>query len=272
MLIEEAGYKGKYINKVMATGYATNEIESFIKQRKRWASGCIQMDKKYKILKQKGLNKEQKSEYILCVSYWLFPIKQMIYLILPALYAIFNMIIIKSSMRIFLLMWLPQYIIKRIVLDKIYKNLRSSTWNKIYEIILSPALIIQVIKEILGRKNTKFEVSKKETTNNSKEKIEIKLLIFHIVFLILNLISVIICITRIEKSASIIMSLIWSLSNIWYLLVAIIFDKSKPKNVEIKKETKKALPYKRKALIHIFTRIISERKRKNEKEKNIETN
>ena len=52
MLIEEAGYKGKYINKIMATGYATNEIESFIKQRKRWAIGSLQLAKNYNILKE----------------------------------------------------------------------------------------------------------------------------------------------------------------------------------------------------------------------------
>lgn len=262
MLIEEAGYKGKYINKIMALGYATNEIESFIKQRKRWASGCIQMSKKYKILKKKGLNKEQKLEYSLCVSYWLFPIKQIIYLMLPALYVIFNMIIIKSSMSIFLAMWLPQYILKRIVLDKLYKNLRSSTWNKIYEIILTPALITQIIKEIIGKPNTKFEVSKKETTNTKKTKIEWKLFAFHIAFLILNVISILICITNIEKSTSIIMSLIWSLSNIWYLLIAIIFDTSKPKLIKKEKETTQALPYRKKAIVHIFTRKISERKSK----------
>lgn len=252
MLIENAGYKGIYVNKVEAVGYSTNDLESFIKQRTRWACGCIQMAKKYKILRLKGLNLKQKMEYLSCVSYWLFSLKRILYLITPILYSIFNIIIIKSNILNFIIMWLPQYILKRFVLDNIYENNRSSTWNKIYETILSPVLAFYVLKEIVGLSKKKFEVSKKKIDNKASRK-EAELFITHFMFLIINCVAYIGCLARIELS---ILPLIWSLSNILYLLIAIIFDTSKTTDEEmIDKKEKTEAKYSKLSTLAIFKEI-----------------
>ena len=46
MLIESKGYKCIAINDIKAYGTSTNDLDSFIKQRSRWARGCVQMLKK----------------------------------------------------------------------------------------------------------------------------------------------------------------------------------------------------------------------------------
>lgn len=257
MLIEAAGYKGKYIDEIMAVGYATNDITSFTKQRKRWASGCIQMAKKYKISKQKGLNTTQKIEYLLCVSYWLFAIKRILYLILPMLYSIFNIVIIKANPIMFLGIWFPQYFLKRFILDRIHNNFRSSTWNKIYETILSPVLIITVLKELIGKSKKEFEVSDKKINNYKKSKTELKIVIPHILLLVVNMVTFFMCIKNIKEITSMIMSLIWSISNIWYLLIAIIFDTNN-KETTIKENTKRMqnkVRYLPISFIKIFTKL-----------------
>lgn len=70
MIIESKGYKGIALNKIGAYGICVNDFSAFAKQRTRWARGCIQMLKKYKILTIKGLSIRQKLEYMSCVSYW----------------------------------------------------------------------------------------------------------------------------------------------------------------------------------------------------------
>lgn len=252
MLLQNAGYKGVYVNKILAKGYATTEIDSFIKQRKRWATGCIQLAKKYNIFKQKGLNIKQKLEYLSCVSYWLFGIKIITYLLAPALFSIFNIVVIKGSVNFFLAMWFPQFILKRFVLDKIFDNYRSATWNKIYDTILFPPIFVATLKELLGIKKIKFEVSEKKKLNKKKiSKNVILLFVTHLVFLIVNIISYCKAIEDIKIN---LLPFIWSILNILNLSIAIIFDiTDRSGNIDVNKDDKVTdIKYTKKSIYHVF--------------------
>lgn len=251
MLIESKGYKGIYVDKVLAIGYSPNNLKDFINQRKRWAAGCIQMEKNYHILSQKGLNIRQKLEYLECVNYWLFPIKTILYLIAPILFSVFKIAIINSSVNVFLIMWLPQYILKRFVLDSVYSNLRSTTWNKIYELILFPSLIFTCIKEFFGIRKKEFVVTDKQFKVNKKDKTNIKLLISHLIFLEINIIS---CFFSIKNNY--ILSGIFSIINMGYLALAIIFDLNNTKYMEENNDKmKNNIKYNYKAIFKIFKEI-----------------
>ena len=49
MMIESKGYKCLALNNVEAYGTAVNDLSGFVKQRSRWARGCVQILKKYNI-------------------------------------------------------------------------------------------------------------------------------------------------------------------------------------------------------------------------------
>ena len=251
MLIEAAGYKGIYLDKVLAIGYSSNDINSFLRQRKRWAAGCIQMGYRYPIFKQKGLNMKQKLEYASCISYWYFSLKMFLYLIAPVLFTFFNIVIIDTYIYLFLAMWLPQYLLKRFMLDKIYSHKRSSTWNKIYETILFPALFFVCIRESLGIKKRAFDVTEKSFNTRNNNKGGIKLFVYHLLFILINTISFFISI-RINE----ILPMVFSLINIGYLLLAILFDLSNKtkfeKNLDKFKIDKK---YSLNALLYMFKEI-----------------
>ncbi|MBP3596145.1 MAG: glycosyltransferase [Clostridia bacterium] len=226
MLIQSKGYKCLAINNIEAYGTSVNDYEGFVKQRSRWARGCVQMLKKYKILKIKGLSLRQKLEYLTCVSYWFFGFRRLVYLITPLLFSILGIIIIDCDFKTFLLMWLPQYILKRLVLDKLEGNKRSSTWTKIYETILAPSLGTSVVKEYLGAQNTKFEVTPKQELKGGMSKTNAKCLRWHLVLLTLNIIGFILCAFRFDPEFyyNYILSFVWTISNTFYLTIAVIFD------------------------------------------------
>ena len=117
MIIESKGYKGIALNKIGAYGICVNDFSAFAKQRTRWARGCIQMLKKYKILTIKGLSIRQKLEYMSCVSYWFFGIRRLIYLLAPLLFSIFGIIVVDCNLLTFISIWLPTYVLKRFGLD-----------------------------------------------------------------------------------------------------------------------------------------------------------
>ena len=48
-----------------------------------------------------------------------------------------------------------QYFLKRFILDLLENNKISSTWNRIYEIILMPVMSFEVLKELIFNKEKK---------------------------------------------------------------------------------------------------------------------
>lgn len=226
MLIEAKGYKCIAIDDVVAYGTSVNDYEGFVKQRSRWARGCVQMLKKYKIFKQKGLSFRQKLEYLSCVSYWFFGFRRLVYFITPLLFSIFGIIIIDCDFKTFVYLWLPQYFLKRFVLDKLEGNKRSSTWTKIYETILAPTLGPKVVKEYLGLGDTKFEVTPKTGINSKMSKTNAKILRSHLLLFILNVIGFVLCIYRFDSEYyyNYILSFVWTISNSFYLFIAVMFD------------------------------------------------
>lgn len=257
MLIEAKGYKCIAINDIEAYGTSVNDIDGFIKQRSRWARGCIQMLKKYKILTCKGLTFRQKLEYLSCVSYWFFGVRRMVYLLTPLLFSIFGIIIIDCDLTVFLSLWLPAYILKRYALDNIEHHKRSSTWNKIYETILAPVLYSEALKEFIGFSKTKFDVSPKTLGDTRKmSKGNRKLFISHSILFLINLIGLIMCIFKVQANMEIahlyLLSILWTSSNIFYLSVALLFDlRTSPKKYS-EFTPNKIIKYSRKALFKLF--------------------
>lgn len=226
MLIEAKGYKCIAIDDIEAYGTSVNDYEAFIKQRSRWARGCVQMSKKYKIFSQKGLSFRQKLEYFSCVSYWYFGFRRLVYLLTPLLFSILGFIIIDCDFKTFIYFWLPQYILKRFVLDKLEGNKRSSTWTKIYETILAPSLGPKVVNERLGLGDTKFEVTPKTGIDSKMSKANAKVLRTHLLLLVLNILGFILCLYKFDSKYyyNYILSFIWTISNSFYLSIAVMFD------------------------------------------------
>ena len=226
MIIESKGYKCLALDNVEAYGIAANDLTGFVKQRTRWARGCIQILKKYKIMGNNGLSFRQKLEYLSCISYWFFGIRRMIYLLTPLLFSIFGVIIVDCNLTTFICLWLPAYLLKRFALDAVEGHKRSSTWNIIYETILTPVLFKESLKDLFGFGGSKFEVTPKFAPKPKMSKTNIKLLFSHFTLLTLNIIGLIMCIWRMTNTNATvyILSLVWIISNIFYLAISVIFD------------------------------------------------
>ena len=111
---------------------------------------------------------------------------------------------------------------------------RSSTWNIIYETIVTPVLWKEALKELFGFGSTKFEVTPKLTPNSntsSKTKVKMsktnkKLLAGHLILLVLNVIGLIMCVLGVQQRGLTVyaLSLIWLMSNTFYLAISVAFD------------------------------------------------
>ena len=227
LLIEGHGFRGIALPYDEVYGKNVENTSSLLKQRSRWCRGCIQTYNNYKIITNKGLNLKQKADYISGIYYWFFGIRNIIYLLVPLLYSFFNIKIIQGNILLFTILFLIQYVLKRFIIDKLENRRVSSTWNRIYEVILSPIIFIESLLEIIGIRKRKFEVTLKKN-NNKKSLKYFYLIISHIILFVLNIIGLYI---SIEKSLTynyveFIIPIFWLSTNCIYLIFAIIFDVS----------------------------------------------
>lgn len=231
LLIEGHGFKGIALPYDEVYGKNVENISSLIKQRSRWCRGCIQTYKNYKIITNKGLNTKQKADYLSGIYYWLFGIRNIIYLLVPLLYSFFNIKIIQGNLLLFIGLFLIQYLLKRFIIDNLEDRKISSTWNRIYEVVLSPVIFIESLLEIIGISKKKFEVTLKKN-NNIKSWEYYYLIISHLVLFTLNLAGLFISIEKalIYNYIEFIIPIFWLSTNCIYLMFAIIFDFSNSEN------------------------------------------
>ena len=242
MNIEAAGYTGIAIPDDEVYGLNVTSTESLLKQRSRWCRGCIQTLKNYKILSNKGLSFKQKLDYLSAIYYWSYGIRTIFYLLIPLLFSFFDIRIIQSNIYLFIILFFIQYIIKRYIIDLVENRKVSSTWNRIYEIILSPIIFFESIKELLGFGNLKFEVTSK---NSSKKTYPYRSLLTYIIHLLLSILTLLGIIVSYYKGVLIgfkeyLLPLFWLTTNLIYLSIALIFDCSNKVPIKInQKNTKK---------------------------------
>lgn len=225
MLIESKNYRSIYLDIVLASGLNVYDLSSFLRQRSRWSRGCIQVLKNYKIFCNKGLNFRQKIDYISAIFYWFYGFKRFFYLIIPLLFSLFGIMIIDCDLKLFCVLFFSQYLLKRIAIDLFEGRSRSSTWNKIYELILAPSVCVSILRELFIKEERKFDVTPK-VKPVKKSGFDYSLFLYHLFLFLLCLLGIIL---SIYKSTVLgfnvyLISLIWLIINLIYLFIVLVFD------------------------------------------------
>ena len=228
MMIQSKGYKCYAINESYACGLAPEDLKSLIKQRQRWARGCIQTGRKIHLLFVKGLSIRQKISYLTSITYWYGALKRLVYIMSPILYAVFNIIVVKCTVLQVMIFWLPMYVLNNLALRFSSGNIRNTRLTNIYETIFVPSLLPAVILESLGISQKKFIVTRKD----SKQKLEgngvwyqFKISILLLVFLVLSVIGFVRCIYETFNSGTpvYIVIMFWLMVNIFNLVMSLFF-------------------------------------------------
>ena len=224
MLIQSKGYKCLALGSVHASGLATNDLDGILKQRSRWARGCIQTFQKYNPFFIKGLDFKQKLNYFAAIIYWYSGINRLIYIISPILFSVFGIRIVDTNIIEVIIFWLPMYIVSLLALSKLSGRARSKKWSNIYETIMLPRLVPVVILETLGIRQKKFVVTRKDGKVINSHKDIINLVIPHIIMTILTIIGLINCIRLLKyNAATAIFVGYWLVINLYTLVMALLF-------------------------------------------------
>ena len=225
MAIQSNGYKCIAIEDVHASGLSPEDLKSLIKQRERWARGCIQSGRKLNILFRKGLSWKQKLSYISSITYWYSSFKRLAYIISPIAFALFGVVVVECTPAELLVFWLPMYVLNKVAIRHLSGNIRSSKWSNVYETILFPALLPVVLIETFGMSKKTFAVTRKDGVIENDRQYQIRQLIPHVIFGVLTFLSIMSCLASIFMNSSVhyLFIMYWLLINFYNILMSIFF-------------------------------------------------
>lgn len=232
MKIQSKGYKCIYLNEVHASGLSPESLEDLFNQRIRWARGVIQTFKACKPLFMKGLSIFQKLMYFSAFSYWYFGIWRFIFFAAPILFSVFGIVVLSASAKQVLAIWLPMFIFTNLTFAYFTKGVRTASWSHIYDTILFPHIIKNVLKETIGFKMSKFKVTPKENIKresfvNSFELVRVQIIIA--LFSLAGIIRIIYLYFNSDFQSQYLINFFWLSYNCYLLFMAIFFASERPK-------------------------------------------
>lgn len=222
LLIEAKGYTCYAIDKLLAKGLSPITISALIKQRERWARGCVYSLKRRHLLLSPKYSLKLKVAYMSCRMYWGSFLRRFIYMLSPIVYVLLGLPVVITDLMGLLTVWLPAYALYAITLRSVTGNMRTSRWSNIIDTIMFPYLILPVLAETFHIHMNKFNVTSKKREYNNGEKI---LMLPHIVLLILSVVAL--CFSAkdliLHGTLGSIIIIYWLLVNASSLLIAAFF-------------------------------------------------
>lgn len=221
MEIERLGYTSLALKEVLADGLFPERFTSLIRQRRRWARGCIRSGRQGK---KKGLSLLQRLHYAVSVHYWFFPVKRLIYLCMPLLFALFGIPVMRADLGSMAIFWLPMYLLSIVCLRAFSGGLRTMHRSIFYEYCLAPYLLGSVLAEALGFQKKTFEVTEKGQSGTSVSTgMFLRLLLPYLLLLVLTAAGLVRVLLTLTSGALPLFLLFWLVYDAVLLLQTIFF-------------------------------------------------
>ena len=192
ILIQAEGYTCYAFDKPLAHGLAPTDIDSLIRQRRRWGRGCFSSLRRVHILLNPKLKLNTKLSYISCLLYWWTFIRRFIYIVSPILFVLFGVPVVICSLWELLLIWLPSYLLYNHALKVTSGKIRTQRWSNIVDTTIFPYMIFPILLETLFIKQKKFNVTNKMRTTGKQS--EFVLAAPHLVLLAFDLLALLVAV------------------------------------------------------------------------------
>lgn len=223
LLIEGKGYTCYAVDKLLAKGLAPITIKNLIKQRERWARGCIYSLRRVHLLWNPQFKFGLKMSYFACRIYWGSFTRRFLYILSPILFVLFGIPVMICDFWELLCIWLPSYLLYGVTLKKISGDIRNTRWSNIIDTTIFPYLLLPIWAEVLFIRKTEFHVtSKKKTKEEENDKI---MALPHIVLLFLSVCALLLSAKDLllYRAFGSLVVIYWLLVNSGSLIMAIFF-------------------------------------------------
>ncbi|WP_442948421.1 UDP-forming cellulose synthase catalytic subunit [Nostoc sp.] len=137
--LHSLGYKSIYYDKIMVAGLAPETFSSYVGQQVRWARGMAQILRLENPVFNRKLNLTfaQRICYFSATSHFLYGYPRLTYAIAPPLFLLFGVNSVQGLGLETLAYALPHILLSLFTNYIIYKNVRFSFWNEIFEFAMA---------------------------------------------------------------------------------------------------------------------------------------
>lgn len=160
--IHSQGWKSIYVDHAMIAGLQPETFVSFIQQRGRWAAGMMQLLMLKNPLRRKGMSLTQRLCYLNSMTFWLFPLVRMTFILAPLAYLFFGLQIFVATIQEVLVYMGAYMAISFMVQNALYSRVRWPLISELYETAQAPYLSGVVLRTLLKPRGAKFNVTAKD--------------------------------------------------------------------------------------------------------------
>ena len=162
MNLHARGYRSCYLNKVLSAGLMPETFDGYLKQRKRWAMGCIQVLLRDNPLTKRGLTAAQRIDYFGSIFYFFFGLPRLICLVAPLASLLFSTPPLTADMLALTNYFFSFFLASALVMRPVSRGSRNPFWSDVYEIAMCFALSVVALKALAApRRERLFEVTPK---------------------------------------------------------------------------------------------------------------
>ena len=222
LLIESRGYVSLALPEPMASGQAPHVFRDHIRQRTRWGRGVIATARKLKLWRRKGLTFAQRISYWDSVVYWYSPLKTLVYMLTPLLYAVLAVPVFRCNWLELAVFLVPMMLLQDLSLRLNSRNAISAKWSGIYETSVMPFLLVPVLKETAGDSLSIFKVTDKNRKTGRRER-DLPAMVPFLILAALSaagILRLILCFTPLQ-TVSFLLLMYWLVRNLYFLLMAL---------------------------------------------------
>ncbi|MCB1360550.1 MAG: UDP-forming cellulose synthase catalytic subunit [Rhodobacter sp.] len=160
--IHRNGWKSLYVDHAMIAGLQPETFVSFIQQRGRWATGMMQLLILKNPLMGKGLSLTQRLCYLNSMTFWLFPLVRMTFILAPLMYLFFGLQIFVATIQEVAVYMTSYMAVNFLIQNALYSQVRWPLISEIYETAQAPYLSKAIFKTIVNPRGAKFNVTAKD--------------------------------------------------------------------------------------------------------------
>ena len=160
--IHSRGWKSLYVDHAMIAGLQPETFVSFIQQRGRWATGMMQLLILKNPLKYRGLSLTQKLCYLNSMTFWLFPLVRLTFIIAPLMYLFFGLQIFVATIGEVAVYMTSYMAVNFMIQNALYGKVRWPLISEIYETAQAPYLASAIFKTLWNPRGAKFNVTAKD--------------------------------------------------------------------------------------------------------------
>lgn len=160
--IHRRGWKSLYVDHAMIAGLQPETFVSFVQQRGRWATGMMQLLILKNPLRGKGLSLSQRLCYLNSMTFWLFPLVRMTFILAPLAYLFFGLQIFVATIGEVAVYMTSYMAVSFMVQNALYARVRWPLISEVYEVAQAPYLSKAIFRTIWNPRGAKFNVTAKD--------------------------------------------------------------------------------------------------------------